>query len=576
MARTEKKSTIKGLPPQLALSERDSLQGSYPMISNAVLTGTVVFNDSSTIPFATSSIYYGLGLSTGSPYTASLTYLTTSMTGPGQVVAGIADTFVQFSASLRNSPFRDNDQYAADGKSKGSILFASGAQLPNFSAPLWSKEKIEINLSAGSATTVGENFGPSKTSSTNMVYYNHASATWMPVGSPRVATAFVSQALTTPSRGISPWYSEKAIGFGAGSINQNIASENSLVLNSVRPFSEFGFPFAQKYFVPTTGGSSSILYPMNQVISRPFLLEAVALEFTGSHNSGDFLSAWSGGSVGFATSFFFILNQRKNFTINQPVLLQPNATSFPANVTASYAVTHSAGLMDLVTALSIFTPGKTQADWNIGTSISSRRESTLGPALTLNQNLSFVFPTGSADDVTRLRWSGRYIISGVCCAPVAREAADSTTSVLAIRSGSGTNINYALPTFRASRNGTSNYLSNRNYLNTVLGYQKITTYDPFNDVTANENSLGWTMNPYLLMPEDQLIFGWQSPFAGNVYEKMAPDGVFVTGSGDVGAQLTLAAGKATLVLYGSYISDDQQANVTTQVLSSNSIHEALE
>lgn len=576
MARTEKKSKIKGLPPQISLTERDSLQGSYPAVNNPVVTGTIVFNDLSTIPFATSSIYYGLGISTGSPYAVPLSYMTTSLTGPGRVVAGVADTFVQFSASLRNSPFRDNDQYAADGKSNGSTMFASGAQLSNFGAPLWSKEKIEINLSANATTTFGENFGPSKTSASYMVYYNHASASWMPVGSPRVATYYVSQALSIPTRGITDWYNDKAIGFGAVSINQNLASENSVVLNSVRPMSEFGFPFAQKYFVPTTGPSSSILYPMDRIITRPFMLEAIALEFTGSHTSGDFLSAWSGGAVGFAASFFFILNQRKNFQITQPVTLQPYGTSFPTNGTASYTVTHSAGLMDLVTALPIFTPGKTKAAWDTNTSIMSTRESTLGPALTTNKNLNFLFPTGSATDVTQLKWSGRYIVSGVCCAPVARDPADSVTSVMTIRSGTLGNNYTTLPTFRASRNGTSAYLSNRNFLNTVLGYQKITTYDPYNDVRANENSLGWTTNPYLLLPEDQLIFGWQSAFAGNVFERMAPDGIFVTGSGDVGAQLTLASGKATLVLYGSYIADNSQADVTTQVLSSNAIHEALE
>jgi hypothetical protein len=587
MARTEKRTKIRGLPPKVSLTLKDSVTGSYPPVLFRTIgeTPTVTpFNDQmETITFSRTNVYYGLNLPTGSQYISSISSsdLLPSMTGSGFVQPGISDVFLDFpkykTSSSNISPFVDSGQFASDGKSQNLQLFASGTELVGFGSPLWSKQKIEINLSTAVSRTLGDAWGPAISESYTMAYYNHGSASWQPVGSPRVATYYISQAFTTPSTGITPWYREKAIGFGPFSGIYTNACSNMVILSAVRPFKEHGFPFAEKYFVPSTGPSSSILYSMSNKLQRPFLLEAIAVQFTGSFSSGDLVCNWSGGALGSGTSFFFILNQRKNGSVSETITLNPGQNSFPANVTASYTVAHNSGTMDIVGCLPIFTPGTGAFDLR-----PDRRDYSVVPALQRNPNVNIIFPFQRSDDPdgALLKWSGQYVISGVICAPTPLSATDTDWGgVLRIRSGSvGLFDTYdAVPTFPNSRNGSSSILGNRNFLNSTAGNQQRPVFDSNSGLVNNINGLSWILNPYILYPSDQLIFGWQSPHTGDTWDRQHSDGLFATGSGNYGAQLTIAPGFSKVVLYGTYLQEGHEYDSGfNQVVFSNSIHEAIE
>lgn len=581
MARTEKKTQIKGYPSKVLLNLRDNMLNYFYPTSKAlnnVVTGNIKFDDTETLAFGSSSnLIYGLGLpATNIHVQNELKFMTSSLSGSGGVIrTGVGPSLILYSASLPTyTPFVDSQQYAADAKSSNALLFASGATLQGFGSPLWSKYKIEVNLSTTVSQTLGDKWGPVYSESYNMAYYNHVSATWQPVGSPRVATYYISQALATPTVGVMPWFTEKAIGFGAHSVFRNIAGTNQEVLQQVRAFREHGFPFAGKYFVPPTGPSSSILYPLSNIINRPFLLEAVVVDFTGSFNSGDLLCSWGGGALGSATSFFFILNQRNGATINERVV--PPLVFGSYNTTESYFVGHNSGSMDIVTSLPIFTPGT--ESWFPLYPVS--RENDVLPVLQQNPNLNIIFPTANGDVLqisqSLLKWSGRYRISGVVSSPTPFDVGD-TSEKLTIRSGSTTQTYLTYPTFPNTRNGLSSIYGDRNFLNSAAGYQKQAVWRIDAGSYETINAVGWIKNPYILYPSDQLIFGWQSPHAGEIYERQTVDGIFTTGSGILGPQLTIAPGFSKVVLYGSYLQNGKEYEQTlNQVVSSNAINEAIE
>jgi hypothetical protein len=76
-------------------------------------------------------------------------------------------------------------------------------------------------------------------------------------------------------------------------------------------------------------------------------------------------------------------------------------------------------------------------------------------------------------------------------------------------------------------------------------------------------------NPYLLFPEDKLIIGWQLPFLWTLF--------IASVSSSNALSITFHPGDSKLVLYGSYLSEENAVNDTsTQVLNSNAIHEAIE
>jgi hypothetical protein len=539
-------------------------------------------------PFSNGN-YLGTGLPTNSPYFRStLVDLITDFTGSlytssgSQIVKGIGDNLAHFTPGQALTPFRDSSQFAADGKNANNVFFATGSATEligeGFNEPLWSKTKIEINLDTVTSFSLGERLGPVSGSDFLMAYYNFASQSWNPVGAAAQTTTFISQTLATSGSGVTNFFRQKAIGF-AGAQNTTNASFAGTVLNGIRPVREFGFPFDGKYFVTKTGTSSSILMPMSNSINAPFLLEKIVLEFSGALYSGDSAGEWGGGATGFCSTFFFILNQKSNGFISESVVLSTDPTSFPANVTASYSVFHRSGTMDLVATLPIFTPGCTEEEWDTAYYTPSDRTAGLGDALHANKNISFIF-SDHIDE--KIRWTGRHLISGSVCAPSTMIAGASqyANTTINIRSGSAVgNIYRAYGSFPINRNGTNQLSSPRSFRNPALGAVSSPFFDTFNLTTDNISPSVWVVNPYILQPTDNLIFGWQAPYNGLYYDQQpgeAPPVLGFSGSGQQMPTFTIAAGPSKVILYGSYISEDKEHNDTlNQLLTSNTIHEII-
>jgi hypothetical protein len=77
------------------------------------------------------------------------------------------------------------------------------------------------------------------------------------------------------------------------------------------------------------------------------------------------------------------------------------------------------------------------------------------------------------------------------------------------------------------------------------------------------------INPYVLLPSDELILGWQLPVSTNPVDNV------ITGGTE--SRFTFLPGTFKMVLYGSFIRNGQEENDTlNQMLTSKALHEIIE
>jgi hypothetical protein len=439
----------------------------------------------------------------------------------------------------------------------GSVIVDAG---PGFQQPLTAKTKIEIDISIGSDVVFGHRSGSG--SDYLMVYYDHSNKTYNTVGSGlRMDQDF-------PLLG--SYYTGKAIGFAGTSEAWDV----SLSKVAGATIDTFGFPHDPRYFVSS---SSPMLYHLSGVLSEPFLLEKVVVEFSASLENMEFKT---GEFLGPAYSTFFILNQKGGRTIKPeaPGYFPAGGVSgFPNSVAglisiedgvgavAQYRVnapappgfgiylvenaqTHNSGVMDIVTVMQFGT-----ASTGDGSLAASRQ-----------RELMF----GSGSTIYNGYTTGFSVMSGTVKTPTKNSAFSSYILMPS---------NYYSDLFSAwwTRN---NYGGRTGLPNGCARSWK-------KQMPTEERTSGglvflaqqiWENNPYILMPTDKLIIGWQSPLILN--QAVAP------WSSSYGAKMTLAAGTYKLKLYGSNIvaNDEGVENPykenhdnLNQLLSSEVVHEVI-
>lgn len=569
MARTEKKTKIKGVPPRLALTITDSLQGSYPMVRTSVLSGNVLYNDANTIRFATSSIYFGLGLSTTSPYITTLSYLTGTLTGSGRVVAGVADNFMEFSGSSPNEPFRDDDQFAADRKGFGDPFWATGSSYEGLTAPLWSKNKVEIDFTPTTVSSLTGSQAAAAGVSSYVGYYDFAARKWQPLINVAAAGGEVDGAGTS--------YNELLWGFSAShNVKYQVlptATTARGFLGRGRPMSTYGFPFSTRW-----EATSSNSIPVSNYITRPFLVEKIFVMMSASFS----LSTRPGGlddardfntdpfyntpkiSCSYVINNMFILNQRSgqvprglDLSINDPAY----ATTRKLNYNAASSVTR-----DLIGWFDI---ASFNNDFNFVASASANPQHFYRDVTIINSGIT---------TATTSSWSQMLLMSGAAKSPKATPLAQSTTVLNQNYTVQKSFYQRSLGTFITagwfgSRNGLlPTNVCGRDYVNAAGAFSGEALLDVDWSFQLGSSADDWARpNPYLLLPSDRLILGWQLPTNDDLI------GAFNQSEGaSTGSFIEFPVAHAKLVLYGSYVADEDGVNDTLdQVLSSNSIHEAL-
>lgn len=576
MARTLKQTRIKGIPPKIQLQIRDSLSGSFPTRRNGISsdnrTGvySASFNDTNTSVFTGSTVIYPIGLAPGNP--AFLYYnqsgvalenpeIVTDITTSGFVRKGLGDSYTVIRRQGQElEPFRDYQQYAADATTASASFFALGSAPEDigigFENPLWAKSKVEIDLSPSTEHSFSLQNGTSGTLGLNypMAYWNPSLRKYQGIGTGKVFHSYASGS-TADIRltKLKHLLEDQCIGFGE-SLFEVLGSPNPQVNESRgQVISNFGFPYHPKFHA-----TSSNCVEVSDYISEPFLVEKIVLEFSGAFGLGATYATGSSYSYNAASTGFFLLNQRgpfaKTITDYQTINYASSATSSfvtGVQIPGEGANTNST-FRELITTL------------RIGSFISGSATVITGSEQ-MNANYNIFVTAGPSGSGGPPTWSGRYTISGI----VANQIPNSGMSVIITNTVDDTTF-LLLKLQSGVRSGLFG-TSGRSFI-AEYSSGEVRRTETQNGFTQNVLKNYTKNNPYLLMPGDKLIIGWQIPYSNILNE----DTLGVTEFPGQGGYLRFAQAPAKLVLYGSSISENQECHDTlNQLLSSETIHEVI-
>ena len=689
MARIKKKSRIKALPPKIQIQEKSNKGNTYPSEGFRGTQEGLSFDDTGVVVFtavgSTVTVNYPSMLPPGSKYLTS--ELTSSLTGPGRVVAGISDTFVSTSYnSTAQTPFVEIDLAASDGKSRGSKFFATGSAVSEagegFDQPLWSKTKFEIDISSNLCSfkqvLSQSNFGRptpgyASGSSYPMAYFNFDDKRWEGIGTGlphgTINAGFFDTGIGNPylraleygTYGFSPGIINSIAGMAVNltSSNPDLVDNANHYLNLNWPYQSFeaqkdageissawGFPYAAKFHA-----TSSQLLNMSNYISEPFLLEKIVVKINNAtftmFDSVDTNGQYSLTSsvLGATVNNFFILNQRPAPKLDvtrrsETGFISPAAWSLPAEqqLTAFSSPTLVNTMRDVVTyaGISAYTN-------DVFSSSFQTRES-----MTLEQTDDLIVRAFLGDQTlsaSQDKWWGIAIDSNAPAVTassdilenIARDVNLHLTASMSQSLGAmswSTNLDMELDIVSPKTNGFLTFgfpaidgflLSpNTNWFpeggSNGLGTQALShrrRRTDFSSMAAQSfaktfnsslqvdfgstsyrstdlvenNSKHKIINPYLLMPSDQLVFGWQLPGVtttgiNSLLLNTQPGGVVAAWTKmsipQAGPDMLYDLcemtfdGPAKVIFYGSYVSNNKEHHDTLeQDISSNAFHQVI-
>jgi hypothetical protein len=510
----------------------------------------------------------------------------------GSMKKGVSDIFVTFTPGQDIEPFQDFANPEVDGKISASIggvnpFYATGSLVETtglgFQQPLWSKNKIEIPLNVSASVTFGQSTYDDQDKI--MAYYDFSQKTYVPIGDARGNHQLLTASVASPPRllgfGISntEYYSSKSIGFSPSTFGffslGDIEKFGAKLFAT--PVNSFGFPYdTKRYGVVTNSATGALntnenmLLDMSSYISEPFLLEKIVLEFTGAMSSSGIDE--SGFS---AISTFFILNQTNTVFSKQentyttlqaidvglgPVLDFGFNNTIPNGTTGIDLVTYCQ--ISALTSSLLVQSSSLNDDYIRDLNIYQEAQQPVVFSYGLNPNFGY---------------SGSFIVSSSVKSPTALEYSNifRTWYVYSV-APSFPCVNYSWldnryggrkMLFEPSGRNWKQFLAPQNPAEIVTATTPITFSFTTQDKT-NEN------NPYILLPTDKLIFGWQAPLS-NI------SGSFTGNCGDL-AQLHFPVGEGKVIFYGSTLRFNPETNqleeyhdTLNQLVSSTSIHEVI-
>lgn len=480
----------------------------------------------------------------------------------GSVAKGVGDEFVSFTPGQDIAPFRDHANPAVDGKSSGNPFYETGSQQTvvgeGFDQPLWSKSKIEIDLTSRISNSFGVQNNLGNNENYPMAYWNEDKKIWQGIGAGLEFQTYLSGTISTPvpfedpAQDIKNFVADQTIGFSNSTVPFTTLSVYAKYIGRIT--NTFGFPYAHKYHA-----TSSNLIPLSRYINEPFVVEKIVLQFSGAL---DYPNMYSSSSTPGTTTNFFVLNQRQNtnydFIERTAYTRYSSSTRFDEISNQRYTAPSSSvdSIRDLVTYFRI---------------------SGLRDSITDDDKELY---TGELD-IDSVKWSGSFVVSGTAKSVYKAENVsmmfihrDVTFTVSQSIAG------VALSVRQSGRDGV--FASNgRSFLNTFeeIPQENFVTSITNGSITLNTYSPIEKTNPYIVFPEDNLILGWQVPldlYIGQ-YSLTTPDSRVQQYDG-IGPTLSFpAGGKAKLILYGSKISEGKESHDTlNQLLTSNTIHEVIE
>ncbi len=573
------------------IREQDNRSGEYPTISRTgdLRKGNlpVFFNDRDTIFFTENTpVYYPTLLPYSSSYhitqSVNLTNdgLRNSLITRGTVRKGVSDAlFVPSITEEQYSPYVEDNLYAITSASFEDPFFKTGSKIEDvglgFSTPVRSKTKIVIDLSP----TTASRFGYEQVYSNNQInffptsYFNFSDRKWEKVGTGSIGGLIGSINKTLNTQLLHP------LGFSRGSELMLTSSH----LNCL-PVSNFGFPHHPKFHA-----TSSQAYDMSSVISHPFLLEKFVYEFEAAlesdedaqsyiYNKGDITNESIGHNAFIST--FFMMNQRRPFNSN---ILIPTTTLFTTflsgtNITSSVPSMQKISMggpqeyidttRDLITFGQLVSYSSSQGGGNTPgqfPTIKTILKSGLGRELNFKSSTS-----GGAFSRTK------FIMSGTVKEAL-RLNRTFGYSMLTVEHGASGDMIFFMENTPGARDNLEVSITGRDLVaaqpagapsdrNINDKYGLLNGLEVLNVQFQEPVSAPVVNSPYLLLPTDKLVFGWQVPALYSHRPSQTARG----------PRLEIFPGSGKLTLYGSLIKEGQEYHETlNQALTSNAIHEDI-
>lgn len=383
-----------------------------------------------------------------------------------------------------------------------------------------------------------------------------------------------------------------------------------------RPDSTFGFPFASKYDHTDTG-----VIKMSDYITEPFILEKMVYEFSASFELGTVHSTAGGGAerhtalVGFQPAVggitnsagpgdvirighlspqhysFFVL--RQFFNANKPTTITQQFSNFANGIRSEtdaafgsrYNLVYSGSRLsqknrDMIGYGQVFINFRT-GKTNPGSLPSF--DKTTHDYLTqqgLGREVN-VFVTGSFHHTGTFRMeftpsvTRNYDKSASCYLPITPKSKSNNRSIAQTSAGTKTGLDFT--TFfhqYKGAHGNDFELSTRSLSRRILG-QEIS--DDLIIADQSSDSLGPYKvsirdtkkedSPYILLPKDNLIFGWNAPLE-------LVDGF--SGLNNSKNMMNLHPGSGKITLFGSYVKESKQRlSQLNQLLANDIVHESI-
>ena len=485
-------------------------------------------------------------------------------------IKGFSDKFITNNLKTKNPDllkvpaFRETNRPQIDGMMhvSGSSLerksfYATGSDVQTagigFSSPLWSKSIVEIDIS----TPTPVQFGVARVTGNDypMAYYDFNLKTYVGVGSNKRVAQYGSDYIENYAR-------EKAVGFFGSYLDDGVIDKYPE--NAGKKGDSFGFPYSQQYYVP---GTSSVLYPLKNIINEPFLLEKVVLQFSGSFRNNGYsfpqtstsplnttaIRCWN------AVTTFFILNQHNSAFVSDSVGVIRASTG---EVFSSPTI-HRSGSMDLITYMQILC---------VSASTTEQQRPYFSKMIDGFENV--VYFGGTSFTSSAFGYDGQFTLSSSVKIPTPTENIceysfiDSPTVA----------FYYVIKANKGNRNGRGK-ICGRNWKNNFLGVNPVSSSYLNSNVSFTIPNVKSFNNPYILLPTDNLIFGWQVP--ESIMHKMSDTNLQLWSPGENTGPTLYFSGSAKVLLFGSNIrigADGEYVeshDTLNQMLSSVTINEVI-
>ena len=387
-----------------------------------------------------------------------------------------------------------------------------------------------------------------------------------------------------------------SIGNGGTGVYKTVNNDTAVLENTGRPISTWGFPFAQKYEHPT--GDT---VKMSEYITEPFLLEKIVYEFSASfdtatqtnrnngHNSTATIFGGISPSNGPSHQFpeygvaqhhysFFVLrqffNKQSSITKDLPVFARNTVVNgFSPDVSAigfapkvSQTFTGSDRSRELIGYGQVYI----SFEHGPGSSFYSEQEFNYLVENGFGREVN-IRKTGLTSGQPSVTGSFRMEFSPTVTPQYDRSAPEEI--VYPANTSEGISRSTIFDYYVGGR-GNPFDVETRNIAKSVLGRDPTLQGQIYEAISTSAKPSGQSVDittpktsPYILMPEDELIFGWNAP-------TILKDGF--SGINSRRNVMSILPGNGKVTFFGSFLKNSQPKQFQlNQLLNNDIVHEAI-